>query len=405
MVWTARVSAKMNGCDFTVRLDKAKKFCPTCIAQAKQITEPKKETVDLFGKPLTASYERNSGKIPSTLPHHFEGNLEFWKRRFNLNGAVIVQGDSRKLLEVIKEQLACCVSSPPYNDAINFNGEGPGMAGNEKQRKRIYNNALNENAAQSRNIGYGQTSGNLGNLPTGNFEAVISSPPFGEAQTNEKDRGTNFWENAEKKYNRKYTNKSKNSGYPKDLQGNNSSNLGNLPATAQGFDAAISSPPYAQSIHDGNGIDGEKLTGNIAGRNSQAFAEGYGESSGQLGAMRGGSFSAVVSSPPYESDVIRTRDKWETNVFNQGHTQGQHCFEAYGQNENQLASESGENFWSAAKQIVEQTFLALKPGAHAIFVCKNFVRHGEIVEFSKQWAQLSRIRWLQTCLLASCVTC
>ena len=48
----------------------------------------------------------------------------------------------------------------------------------------------------------------------------------------------------------------------------------------------------------------------------------------------------------------------------------------------------GETFWSAAREIVQQCFLALKPGGHAIFVCKNFVRKGEIVQFSQQWARL-----------------
>jgi hypothetical protein len=53
-------------------------------------------------------------------------------------------------------------------------------------------------------------------------------------------------------------------------------------------DMAVSSPPYAQSVHDGNGIDQAKLTGNRPGPHTQAGADGYGTAPGQLGAMRPG---------------------------------------------------------------------------------------------------------------------
>ncbi len=62
-----------------------------------------------------------------------------------------------------------------------------------------------------------------------------------------------------------------------------------------GLNGAISSPPYAESIHDGNGIDASKLTGNIPGQHSQAFAEGYGATAGQIGALREGEFESVVA--------------------------------------------------------------------------------------------------------------
>jgi tRNA1(Val) A37 N6-methylase TrmN6 len=73
---------------------------------------------------------------------------------------------------------------------------------------------------------------------------------------------------------------------------------------AEQCDLVCSSPPYAfGTVHSGNGIDPEKLTGNPAGKHSQAFAEGYGTTPGQLGAMKEGSFDAVVSSPPYAGSL------------------------------------------------------------------------------------------------------
>jgi len=54
----------------------------------------------------------------------------------------------------------------------------------------------------------------------------------------------------------------------------------------------------------------------------------------------------------------------------------------------QLGTERGETFWTAARQVVEQTYHVLAPGAHAIWVCKDFVRDKARVPFSHQWAQL-----------------
>jgi hypothetical protein len=45
----------------------------------------------------------------------------------------------------------------------------------------------------------------------------------------------------------------------------------------------VSSPPYVHSVHDGNGIDQTKLTGNRPGRHTQAKAEGYGTTPRNLG--------------------------------------------------------------------------------------------------------------------------
>jgi len=73
----------------------------------------------------------------------------------------------------------------------------------------------------------------------------------------------------------------------------------------EGVSGVVSSPPYASSIHDSNGIDASKLTGNPVGPHSQAFAEGYGQSAGQIGAMREGDVDAVISSPPFGSSLSR----------------------------------------------------------------------------------------------------
>lgn len=71
-----------------------------------------------------------------------------------------------------------------------------------------------------------------------------------------------------------------------------------------GADAAVSSPPYADSINPENGIDMNK-TG-AAGPNSQANqVTRYGRESAQLGAMKAteAGFNAAVSSPPFSGST------------------------------------------------------------------------------------------------------
>ena len=41
----------------------------------------------------------------------------------------------------------------------------------------------------------------------------------------------------------------------------------------------------------------------------------------------------------------------------------------------------GNDFWSASRLILQQCFTLLKPGAHAVFVLKGFVRAGKLVDF------------------------
>lgn len=59
---------------------------------------------------------------------------------------------------------AAVITSPPYEGIINAGGEGPGMAGNESQRKAIESGSPTELAAMSRNKGYSVAGSNIGNL-------------------------------------------------------------------------------------------------------------------------------------------------------------------------------------------------------------------------------------------------
>ena len=280
---------------------------------------------------------------------------------------------------------------------------------------------------------------------------VVSSPPF--SQPGEQPCASQS--QAIKDYHA-FT---RGDGTKYDKQMADPANLANLP---EGNHAAVvSSPPYAESVHDGNGIDPDKLTGNPAGQYSQAFAEGYGTAPGQLGAMRvvssppyaeslasddpdkrGGLFKdpkrrndktltaeygesegqlgamRVVSSPPYADQHIRNDADYAEENLAQAKTSGKTAQRAnwgsnkgsdgqigYGSSSGQLGTETGDDFWSAARLIMEQVALLLPPDAVSVWVCKRFVKDKKIVEFSQQWAALGEacgfetIEWIRAWLI------
>ena len=234
-----------------------------------------------------------------------------------------------------------------------------------------------------------------------------------------------------------------------------------LVEVVQKADCIVSSPPFCDNLPTGKFSDEAiadlKAKGHGPARGSTMGAE-YGSTPGQLGAMKAGDL--IISSPPYQEQVIRKRDIGKSN---QGATGGKHCFDEYGQTpgnlgnlksgdliissppyaeslkgdgtQNETAAESrakrrtpggslgqsqrtqgygskqnlgnlksgqvgckskrgfldapeSETFWSAAKTIVEQCYQILRPGGHAIWVCKDFVRNKKRVPFSKDWSRL-----------------
>ena len=76
-----------------------------------------------------------------------------------LGTARLVQGDSRRLVEVVGGGMAATISSPPY-DTDQLNGGGRDM-GRE---------------LESMKAGYGSTPGQLGSMRSGDFTAAVSSP-------------------------------------------------------------------------------------------------------------------------------------------------------------------------------------------------------------------------------------
>lgn len=300
-------------------------------------------------------------------------NIDLWNGRYSKHfakwgTAVLIQGDSRNLAKNIQGYADMSLSSPPYADAR--------IGGMDSMRRS--NDSIGD---------YGNTNGQLGSMKEGDLNAAISSSPFGAGET----RNRSEFQGGEiaSMMSRAYT---------QDKQGVTNGNLAHLETKESDFHAAVSSPPYADAVKNGEGtgvrFDPVGHKGDNAYKASSQAQ--YGKSSGQLGAMNGGGFEAAVSSSPFEasmaggtntnSGILGQQHKGENRT--NGGSFAKSLLTDYGQANGQLGQDTGETFWMAARQIVEQTYQILKPGAYTAWVCGDFIRNKKRVYFGRQWMEL-----------------
>jgi hypothetical protein len=408
-------------------------------------------------------------------------NIALWNTKFGnmprWGSAILLNGDSRRLLEILPgsvdaalssppyaetrnaasgsannmddmrrnyhgdggySRVAASVSSPPYADSIQTSDKGSGIDYAKGKDGSMRKTAAREAIA----TGYGAASGQLGAMKAEGFDAAISSPPFLATQggTGEKAIPSNYANDPGFMARHAAGNKAANAygstegqlssmrdanfdaaiSSPPFLNETNGGGLNvNKPATFRGvlkdgslsmgesggnlsamksdsFDAAVSSPPYNPPMsQEHNGKRGGQC--GTTPSEPGAFVK-YGNTDGQLEGMSMEGFDAAISSPPYEGEVVRARSshleaaRMERKGYQPkgtaGLTRGVLVQEKYGDSAGQLGNDSGNDFWTAARTIVEQVYLALTPGGHAVWVVKDYVKNKQIVPFSDQWRQL-----------------
>ena len=273
-----------------------------------------------------------------------EQNINLWGEQLrgwpNLGTARIVQGDSRRLKDVIRREFESCeglpliVSSPPFMAAqdgggINKKGYtsrpdlGPDWVGDRTYNKSMAGHSPGQ--LSSMKEGFNPCVNRLGEIA-----CVISSPPYEEMPIQQTHMTSN------------------QRGDPKN-------------------------PNYRPSWK-------KKL--------SEGYADTkrpYGHSPGQLGSMKEGKFEMVVLSPPYDEGLGHGMRKVRPiDVKKKLHMSG--GILSYGESEGQLAGDN--TFWPASREILQQCFDLLKSGGHAIWVCKDYVKNKQRVPFSDRWLAL-----------------
>lgn len=269
------------------------------------------------------------------------------------------------------------VASPPWGSGTAT--EDPNFLTPGEQGKLV--------PSKSNLPNYGTNPGQLANMPAGELDAVVASPPYAQAlsgKTNQTERDRRHTESIGRDPD------SPGAGYPRHYGASD----GQLAALPEGeFDAVVSSPPYVGTqINPGNAQGAmtrrDRARGEVGGDSfTDHDKDGYGDADGQLATLPEGEFEAVVSSPPYEGSMSSPGSgiDWEKAHGSRWAENDEQRYSAAPEN---LGNQVNTTFWSAARQIVQQVYQVLAPGAPAVWVVKSFVRAGKRVDFPDQWRQL-----------------
>lgn len=184
----------------------------------------------------------------------------------------------------------------------------------------------------------------------------------------------------------KYINRAANSDY-----GQTPGQLGAMKPGS--VEAIISSPPFSNPGCQPQTFQAVRSTLKKEGWERKPGEE-YGTTPGNLGNLKPGEVDAVVSSPPFESSDNRGGTKMSDGYFDK--VGGIGTSDDTGFSKDSLANKQGETFWQAARQIVSECHKILKPGGCAIWVVKAFVRKGAIVDFPGDWRRLCESQGFQT---------
>ena len=332
----------------------------------------------------TTLYVPNSGKIPRIDPHRYRGTIDLHREtwaRLRKPIPFVLQGDARNLLALVQEA-GGVVTSPPYADGCAHTGgddahpeliqgghtghvlqsysepvaivTSPPFGGvtasdyhlnsNPERLQKMYatykahgggmTEATFHRHCEARQSGYSQhpTSGQLGNLPMGDVQAVISSPPYAEGL-------------------------SKESTY-RDQQRRKAGTRRNIMREKGIADAW------------------------------------YGEADGQIGKLRTGDLAAIVTSPPFErstqvnntpGDMTEGKARWTGGKDSAARVKQDYTEMASAGN---LAHNAGEMYWKAMASIYAQCYQLLPVGGHIVLTLKGFIRKRQYVDLPGQTAQL-----------------
>ena len=234
---------------------------------------------------LQGAYEGN-GVIPSKSAHLFVGNVEkhreLWER-LNKPIPIVIQGDSRKLSEILGRADAA-VMSPPYL----------ATRGGEKGIIRDGYNGKLEKAAHrvgDRTYRKGEFSENsIDSLEEGSISAVLTSPPWQETGVADHKGQTDALKGGKLK--------DGGDGFLSKEYGNSPGQISSL--KDPGIEAVITSPPYAESPTSSQNV-GNTIKKNWGkGRSLVDDKESnYGATSGQIGSLKDKGIEAVITSPPF----------------------------------------------------------------------------------------------------------
>lgn len=276
-------------------------------------------------------------------PHHCPGNFELHRTAWEKLGLplpVLVQGDSRRFAEIVG-RVTAAVTSPPFVDSLSGKGACP--------ETRPDGSAFGQGKAIDL-ADYGSTPGQIGRLPAGQLDAAISSPPYAETAVAKNSTGVDLHKQYET-YRASGGGASFEAfeRTQRMHSGDYGASPGQIGSLKEGdLAAVVTSPPYAESIK-GDHFERETAAETTAKRNTPGGSlgqsqrhGGYGAAPGNIGNLKEGRVDAAITSPPYGHDALGHAGGEGPRTTAAAHSKpGTPCSQSYGNTSGNISNLSG----------------------------------------------------------------
>jgi DNA modification methylase len=275
------------------------------------------------------------------------------------------------------------------------------------RRKGTFLHVAHPSSMSNQIAGYGINPENIGNLPYGIVDAIVTSPPYsegighaqgelGKRQTEEEKLRYSWRIELAKKYREQWSEE----------------NIAILPHGE--IDAVITSPPYEASISPGKenfawlgkrGFDPKEME-LMRKTDFKRYREirkksGYSENKENIGNLSHGNIDAILTSPPYEATLGFKQGGGSKKAISfveehkslQIKRSGLIAVEKnlpypYSTSEKQIGNLSEETYLSAMLKVYRECWMVLKPNGLMILVLKNFIRNYEVVDLVEDTIKL-----------------
>jgi DNA modification methylase len=272
---------------------------------------------------------------------------------------VNILGDARRLSELLN-QVDAIMTSPPYADSLTHEHD-------ELRETRLVLRKSGKNRGKPIALGrsqvhtiYSTSNNNIGNLPLGDIDAIITSPPYAETISHKSGGPTEV-------------KKVGISTITARTYSTSNDNIGNLPLGC--VDAIITSPPYESSLEGTS----RHTRGGIASRDPKLAQSGT--YSIVLSAKPG--VTVTCSSNPSNIGNLKSRDEEYELVE---HTRDLESLYRM------LLKDGKPTYLSEMLKVYSEMYKVLKPGGHCIVVIKPFIRNKKVIDLPYYtWLLMERV--------------
>jgi DNA modification methylase len=362
---------------------------------------PKGRIVNICGDARRLSELLSRADVAITSPPYAEtytGGGDPEKRRERLIKAghdpkEFLGGRARNAVLKHYDEVDVCITSPPYSDAISQQGGPTG----------VRNVGISTITARD----YSQNPENIGNLSLGEISTIITSPPYLNVD-NVKPKSEGFWRKAHDE-GKRWGSKPPSGTEEKQIM--TDGNIGNLPLgnvdaviTSPPYADAkkggeADREQMAEKWDEAFKEKGETWnswgkTWHTPGRlrGLEALGSGYSKNEQNIGNLPFGQVDSIITSPPY-SEGIGHGGKRRTKVLTRNKgiwLQGRGSYSQSKENIGEIHHH--ETYLQAMFRVYGEMFKVLKPSGLAIIVVKPFVRQKRVVDLPYHtWLLMAKV--------------